>query len=60
MPRAEWFFLSQLLQRFKEKNEQIRDIRRHFVLFDDNYFTIPDDVPIVKIDSDDGDDDAAR
>jgi len=58
MPRAEWFFLSQLLQRFKEKNEQIRDIRRHFVLFDDNYFTIPDDVPIIEVDSDDGDNDA--
>jgi hypothetical protein len=58
MPRAEWFFLSRLLQRFKEKNEQIRDIRRHFILFDDNYFTIPDDVPIIEVDSDDGDNDA--
>ena len=60
MLKSEWFFLSQLVRHLKEKNERIRDIRRHFVLFDDNYFTIPDDVPIVKIDSDDGDDDAAR
>ena len=57
MPRAEWFFLSQLLQRFKEKNEQIRDIEGYSVLFDDNHFTTPDDVPIIEIGSDDGDDD---
>ena len=53
---SEWYYISIV----RKKNEEKRDVRRDLVRDDDDGFTIHDDVPIVKVNEEQDDEDESQ